>query len=498
MSSSIEDRGLPEGWTLTSMGAVATVIGGGTPKASVPGNFSTENGHPWLTPADLAAHPSKTVSRGKRFLTDRGLANSAAKYMPAGTILFSSRAPIGYVAIAANAITTNQGFRSFVPSSALDPTYGYHYLKSISGLAEQLASGTTFSELSGSKAKTLPLPLPPLNEQRRIAARLDEVDFYRSTISLRLQEAHINLQHLRREVLSSACSGRLTADWREKWSPSSVADLGSALRDRRRAKEKNFVEPQLNPHASRKELPEGWSVIPLGLVLEDLRYGTSKRSTYDQPGVPVLRIPNVSAGVLDLSDLKFADLNDREMEALRLQSEDLLMIRSNGSVHLVGVTTAVTAAGEDMAYAGYLMRLRVDRRFLEPEFLRLILGSPQLRRQIELPARSTSGVHNINKQEVRALGVPVPAREEQHEIVRRAANALEIVDRLDMKIDDLGETLSRIYEASLDKAFRGELVPTEAELAKEERRDFEPAEDLVARVLGKRSGSATARASRTT
>src|SRR5438093_10425910 len=109
----------PEGWKLRPIGEVAKVVGGGTPKTNVAGNFSDESGHPWITPADLTGYQEKRISRGRRFLTDQGLAESSAKYVPKGTVLFSSRAPIGYVAIAANPVTTNQGFRSFVPSDEL-------------------------------------------------------------------------------------------------------------------------------------------------------------------------------------------------------------------------------------------------------------------------------------------------------------------------------------------------------------------------------------------
>ncbi len=98
-----EDGEAPDGWKLRLLGDVARVVGGGTPKTSVPGNFSDEQGHPWITPADLTGYTEKYVGKGRRFLTDQGLSASSAKYMPAGSVLFSSRAPIGYVAVADDA-----------------------------------------------------------------------------------------------------------------------------------------------------------------------------------------------------------------------------------------------------------------------------------------------------------------------------------------------------------------------------------------------------------
>ena len=326
------------------------------------------------------------------------------------------------------------------------------------------------------------VPIPPAEEQHRIADRLDEVEDYRMSAAGYLRSAHAGLQRLRSEVLSAVHTGRLTADWRERHPSPGFEDLLALARERRCAEDKHFAAPSLNPHATANLLPEAWEIAPLGLVLKDLKYGTSKRSAYDQDGVAVLRIPNVSAGVLDVEDLKFAALDQRETDALRLRVDDLLMIRSNGSVRLVGTTAKVTSAGEGMVYAGYLIRLRVDSELMAPDFLQLLLASPQLRRQIEIPARSTSGVHNINKEEVRALGLPLPSRAEQDELVRRATAALEVIDRLSAKLKDLEATLDQVHQAAQERAFRGDLVTTEATLAADEERDFESASKFLHRI----------------
>lgn len=363
------------------------------------------------------------------------------------------------------------------PTEDISPKFLAMFLRSPDGQQRVLAhfQGSAQGGINRAFATGTSVPVPPLAEQRRIAERLDDVECRRASAGSHLQAARAAMVRFRSAVFAAACSGGLSEDWREQHPGAGMKELLSLAEERRRAQAKRFVAPQHNPHATGKDLPEGWILAPLGMLLDDLKYGTSKRSAYDQDGTPVLRIPNVSAGVLDVKDLKFAALNEREISALRLHQGDLLMIRSNGSVQLVGVTTSVTSAAENMAYAGYLLRLRVDREFLEPEFLRLVLASPQLRHQIELPARSTSGVHNINAQEVRGLGVPVPSLDEQVEIVRRAKVALVAADRLGAQIEQAQETLDRISRASLAKAFRGELVPTEAALAAEQGRTFESA-----------------------
>jgi type I restriction enzyme S subunit len=198
-------------------------------------------------------------------------------------------------------------------------------------------------------------------------------------------------------------------------------------------------------------------------MLTEIKYGTSKRCDYQDDGTPVLRIPNVSSGVINLTDLKSTDLDTNEAESLRLILGDLLMIRSNGSVQLVGMTVPVTSGAVGMAYAGYLMRLRVDPLLLDAAYLGVALASPLLRRQIEMPARSTSGVHNINTDEVRNLVLPLPPVQEQREIVRCVDAYLELAASIVDKVQAASKQIDRSLQAALDKAFRGDLLPYDSE-----------------------------------
>ena len=109
---------LPKSWAWVEIGEVADIVGGGTPPTNNPANFDGEV--PWITPADLSGYKEKHIRAGARNITQRGYDKSGAKWVPQGSVLFSSRAPIGYVAIAANAVTTNQGFKSFVPLQGVD------------------------------------------------------------------------------------------------------------------------------------------------------------------------------------------------------------------------------------------------------------------------------------------------------------------------------------------------------------------------------------------
>ena len=150
---------------------IGSIVSGGTPKTEVKEYW--ENGTiPWLTPADMKYIKEKYVGCGERFITKQGLNSSSAVLMPENSIVYSSRAPIGYIAITKNSLCTNQGFKSFVPFDNKLVDYVYYALIGLTDNIISRASGTTFKEISGSEfAKTL-IPLPPLCEQQRIVKRV--------------------------------------------------------------------------------------------------------------------------------------------------------------------------------------------------------------------------------------------------------------------------------------------------------------------------------------
>src|SRR5689334_211102 len=145
---------IPPTWQWASAKDIAQIVGGGTPSTADETNFA-ETGIPWVTPADLTGFREAYISRGARDLSLKGYESSGAQILPPGTVLFSSRAPIGYCAIAANDISTNQGFKSFVLKGNISPEYVRHYLLASKEYAESLSSGTTFKELSGSRIANL-------------------------------------------------------------------------------------------------------------------------------------------------------------------------------------------------------------------------------------------------------------------------------------------------------------------------------------------------------
>lgn len=146
-------------WPQGTLSDLGTVVGGGTPSKKHP-EYYCEHGIPWITPKDLSVDKSKFISHGENDISDLGFSNSSATKMPEGTILFSSRAPIGYIAIASNTVTTNQGFKSIIPNTNVGTAFVYYFLKQALPTIEGMASGSTFKEISGSGMKSVPAVIP--------------------------------------------------------------------------------------------------------------------------------------------------------------------------------------------------------------------------------------------------------------------------------------------------------------------------------------------------
>ena len=244
----VGDRG--GAWPLVEIGDVAEIVGGGTPSTRNAGYFDGDV--PWLTPKDLSGSPARVVARGSRNLSRAGLANSSARLVPPGAVLLSTRAPIGYVAIAGGELSTNQGFRNLLPRGSVRSDFLYYWLKASTEALERHAVGTTFRELPGSVLKRIRIPLPPLSEQRAIGQVLGALDD-KIDLNRRMNET---LEAMARALFKSWFVDfgpvRAKTEGRDTGLPDHIADL---FPDR-------LVDSELG------EIPEGWAAVPLPDLIE--------------------------------------------------------------------------------------------------------------------------------------------------------------------------------------------------------------------------------------
>lgn len=167
---------IPCSWEVARLKELGAIVGGGTPRTSVSDFWNGEI--PWVTPSDLGVEENgivKTVAKGERSISEKGLRSSTARLVPKGAVLYSCRAPIGYAAVAENPIATSQGIKAFVPDSEILSEYAYFCLKALTPNIVKNASGASFKEISAAKFGDILIPLPPKREQERICVRIKEI-----------------------------------------------------------------------------------------------------------------------------------------------------------------------------------------------------------------------------------------------------------------------------------------------------------------------------------
>lgn len=227
---------LPEGWKWVRLGDITTMESGGTPSTKNE-DYYTDGDIPWIYPSDLSSYKNIYISRGKRNISKPGLKNSSAKMLPTDSVCLTTRAPVGYVCIAENPLCTNQGFKNFLPSPLYHPHYLYWYLKGNKSFLETYASGTTFKEISGQRAKQILFPIPPLDTQQRIVTRIESL-FSKLDEAAEKVQAVIDSHEARKQaILHQAFSGELTREWRKKngvdfesWGEKSICDITNFIK----------------------------------------------------------------------------------------------------------------------------------------------------------------------------------------------------------------------------------------------------------------------------
>jgi type I restriction enzyme S subunit len=448
------------------MGEIAEVIGGGTPKASDPENFF-DNGYPWITPADLGSFSGMYIQRGKRSLSEKGLRLSSAQLMPRGAVLMSSRAPIGYVAIAANEISTNQGFKSFVVHKDILPEHVFYWLKFLRPQLEQFGSGSTFAEISGSRAREIPILIAPLAEQKRIAAKIEDLLGRVIATRERLAKVPTILKRFRQAVLAAACSGRLTEDLR--------------MQNRRPSASSVRAKTNFGGLSELPEIPDTWSWQKISEIAS-VQGGIQKqpKRTPRNNAYPYLRVANVLRNKLDLSEIHEMELFGGELQKYRLEPDDLLIVEGNGSFSEIGRSALWTAAIENCVHQNHIIRVRAFE--CSAHYLNSFWNSPVGIARVAQAAVTTSGLYSLSTAKVAAVLVPVPPIDEQNEIVRRVEGLFRLSDAIEKRLAAGTRMTGELAEAILTKAFRGELVPTEAEVARREGRSYETASELLARI----------------
>ena len=386
------------------------------------------------------------------------------------------------------------GIRLFI---GIEPRYLKYVLQTnlIQGVIEE-AKNSTNDNISMGDIRGFLIPLPPTGHQCLLIEKIDELmalcDQLESQTEASLEAHETLVQVLLTALTDSKNAEELNKNWQRvseyfdtlftteqsidqlkqtilqlavmgKLVPQNPNDETASVLLEKIAEEKERLIkdkkikkqrplPPISDEEKPFELPMGWEFERFSNMFMDLKYGTSQKSDYMIEGAPILRIPNVVSGYVNSSDLKYSKLNDRELEELKLKSGDILIIRSNGSLSIVGTSAVVDSMHSGFAYAGYLVRVRLNQTFNNPYYISLALKSKLVRDQIEKPIRTTSGVKNINSTEISKLILPVVPIDEQNKIVEKVNELMALCEQLKTNINKAQTTQLNLTDAIVDSS----------------------------------------------
>lgn len=388
--------------TTVCLGEVAEIVSGATPKSNVDDFWGGEV--LWATPADLSKLEGAYIGSTPRTLTKAGLASCAATVLPRGSVLLSSRAPIGHVAINTAPMATNQGFKSLVPrADLLDAKYLYHWLSCKTDYLQSLGNGATFKEVSKSTIARVEIPLPALDEQRRAASILDQAD------ALRVK---------RRQVLAHL-DGLAQSIFHDTFAM--TGDEGEA------------------PLA---ELTEVTSGITKG------RWTSEVTSL-----VPYLAVSNVQDGHLKLDVVKEIDATAAEIDRYALRDGDLILTEG-GDPDKLGRGTVWRSELPLCLHQNHIFRVRVFQgSAVLPDYLAAYLASRPARAYFLRSAKQTTGIASINMTQLKSLPVVVPRMNNQAAFVSRMA---AVADRVASAQHGLAAN-EELFASLQSRALSGEL-----------------------------------------
>jgi type I restriction enzyme, S subunit len=473
------DSEVPEGWALARISEIYDSWGGMTPSTS---NTSYWGGDiPWISPKDVK---STRIKCGADFITQKALQETRLRMCPAGSVLTVVRSGILAntfpVAITESPVTINQDLKAFWSS---EPSLNEWLSIALRGIAprileENRKDGTTVQSIRVNQLVSLRLPIPPLAEQKRISETIQQLSTYVVKSGARISRAKRILDHFRKSVLAAAVSGKLTEDWRSRHPESSGRDL---LKQMHHSHPEWAGECEAYCTDELSQIPETWAWARVENIGEAITGNTpsKKNAEFFGGSIAFFKPTDLDAGyyVEHYKD----SLTATGVLHARVIPPMTVMVTCIGAT--IGKTGLARISG---ATNQQINSIITDPHFLLGNWLFFIFSSSWMQGEIKTRASETT-LPILNKGRFEKLPLPIPSLEEQHEIVRRVEALFKAADAIEKRVSAASLRAERLTLAILAKAFRGELVPTEAELARREGRTYEPASALLARIKAERA-----------
>ena len=385
---------------MAKLGEVCTIVSGSTPKTSVTSYW--DGNIKWITPAELN-EDTFYIMDSVRHITEEGKEKTGLSYLPAGTVILSSRAPIGKTAIAGCEMCCNQGFKNLICSDAIYNEYLYFLLKSKTDYLNSLGRGATFKEISKSIVESIEIPLPEVNQQKEIAEKFKKLE---QLISLRKQQ---------------------------------LAKLDELVKAR-------FVEMFGDVLLNSMQWPEK-TLENMADIVSGITKGR-KTAEADLQEVPYMAVSNVKDGYIDWTTVKTILATRQEIEQYRLMPDDILMTEG-GDPDKVGRGAIIKVPLKNSIHQNHIFRVRLDEQEILPSFFAEYLRHQKAKRYFLGCAKQTTGIASINMRQLRALPTLVPPLSLQ----KQFAAFVERVDQQKQTVQQSLEKLELMKKALMQEYF---------------------------------------------
>ncbi|MBU2752980.1 restriction endonuclease [Acidithiobacillus thiooxidans] len=485
---------LPVGWVTAALEDVAKWSSGGTPSRSNPSYYAGTI--PWLKTGELGP---PIVVQTEESISEEAVANSSAKVFPKGSVAVAMYgATIGKASMLGIDAATNQACAVGIPD-AVKTKFLYYFLVSQSKAFVDAGKGGAQPNISQGIVKSWEISLPPFQEQTRIVEKLEELLSELDAGMAELKAAQKKLAQYRQSLLKAAEGGALTAEWRQQHLPTETgAQLLQRILTERCARweakqlakfkeqdktppkdwQKKYPEPVQPDTSGLPELPQGWVWASVDqLSPDDLANGRSVPTA--ENGAKVLRLTAIKAGAVDLHEHKLGAWSSEEAAPFAVSEGDLLIVRGNGSLTLVGRAGLVGSVDEQVAYPDTMIRLRVVEAVVSPAWIGLVWDSHVVRSHLERRARTSAGIYKIAQPDIVSATVPVPGLAEQVLIRQALAQQFEQLAAMESAMETGLKQSAAQRQNILRAAFAGQLVPQDPA--------DEPASVLLARIRAERA-----------
>lgn len=377
-----------KGWEYKKLGEVCEVVTGTTPKTNIPEYWG--KGHYWVTPAELN-DTTVYIDKTERQITDEALSKTKLRLLPVGTVLLSSRAPIGKVAIANAEMYCNQGFKNCICSEAIYNKYLFYFLRLKKDYLNSLGRGATFKEISKSIVESIKIPLPPKSTQLAIVSELDKIN---------------ELIRLKKEQLKD------------------FDNLAQSL----------FYEMFGDPVENEK----GWEVKKLGEIGE-FKNGLNFSKDENGHSIKFLGVSDFQNKKSIASDqLAYISLSERVQEDYLLKTDDIVFVRSNGKKELIGRSVKMYIT-EPTTYSGFCIRCRITDEKVDKDYIAILLKTPIIRQFMTNSGRGCN-ISNLNQKVLNSIPTILPPLSLQRLFAQRIEQIEREKSEVQKSIQDL-ETL---------------------------------------------------------